>query len=102
MGKSVDVGSAFGEVCVKQIAKRGQGGPDQHGWEATDSAEQVAAEADPDHRHEDAEDLRGKGDLVLRVVQIIEVEGEGEARPDIVAERVSQDESNDDQDPPAE
>ena len=64
--------------------------------------EQIAADGDADHRHEDAEDLRREGDLVLRIMEEVEVEGEGEARPDIVAERVGQDEADHDQHAPAE
>ena len=97
MGERIDVRAALGEVGVEQIAERSDGSADQNRREPADAAEEIAAEADTDHRHEDAEHLRGERDLVLRIVEEIEVEGEGEARPDIVAKRVCQNEADDDE-----
>ena len=100
--EAVDIGAALGEVGVDEIAERRDRGADQDRREAPDPPEQIAAEADPDHRHEDAEHLRRERDLVLRIMEEIEIEGESEGRPDIVAKRVGQDEADDDQHAPAE
>src|SRR4029079_18035669 len=97
----IDVGAALGEVGVYKFAERGHRRADQDRREAADAPEQIPAEADADHRHEDAEDLRRESDLILRVVKVIEIEGEGEARPDIIAKRVGQDEADDDENAPA-
>ena len=92
MREGVDPAAAVGEVGVKEVAERRQDRAEQDRREPADPGEQITAEADPEHRHDDAEDLRRERHLVLRVLQVIEVERVREARPDVVADRISQDE----------
>src|SRR5690348_8600296 len=94
MRECVDVWTALGKIRVEKVAEWGEDGAEQDRWKAPELGEKIAAETDPDHRHDDSEDLRRERDLVLRVVKIIEIEGVSEARPDIVADRVGQDESD--------
>src|SRR5437764_6174885 len=90
------------EIGVNEIAEYRQDCTDQHGWKTADPREQIAAERNPDHRHENTEDFGRERHLVLRIMKKIEVEWESEARPDIVAERIGQDQTHDDEDAPAE
>ena len=67
----VDVRTALGQIGVNEIAEHRQNRADQDGLQPAEPQEQITANRDTDHRHDDAENLRGEGDLVFRIVQEI-------------------------------
>src|SRR5258708_14295522 len=94
MRKGIDIRAAFGKIGVHQVSERSYRSADQHGWKSSNPSEQIAAKANPDHRHEYAKYFRCEGNLVFRIVQILKVEGKVEAHPDILETGVGKDATN--------
>jgi len=92
----------FGEVGINEIAEDWQDRTDHDRRHPPQPREGITAEADAEHGHEDTEDLRRERHLVLRILQEIQVERKREAGPDVVAQRIGQDQPEHDQHPPAD